>query len=244
MRKRRKVLVILGLIALAAVCFVILTPRDEPKYQGRSLSEWMEAHQRARSEAASTATEGGDPNGALMEMAEAAQAVQAIGTNALPYFVGWLREVENVELLNKLPAWIRRSRAVKDWFVEPAFRHFYYANNGFKILGTNAVSAIPELKAMMADRTRPRTAGWASAAIRYLGIEAIPVLQEALADPTHAERGQIVWSLGQQAQAGHTNVCVASIIEALADSDESVRQGATNALLEITPQFFTGSPAN
>src|SRR6187455_1563361 len=41
MSKRRKVLVLLGVIALAVACFVTLRPVAEPKYQGRYLSEWM-----------------------------------------------------------------------------------------------------------------------------------------------------------------------------------------------------------
>jgi len=85
MRKRRKVLVVLGLIAVAVVCFVTLQPPDEPNYQGRYLSEWMAAYEAAANRLDSSANNPSSP--ALAELKEAESAVRAIGTNALPCFI-------------------------------------------------------------------------------------------------------------------------------------------------------------
>jgi hypothetical protein len=46
-----KVLVILGVIVLAAVCFAMLQRPNEPKYNGRYLSEWMTLYRNAFNDA-------------------------------------------------------------------------------------------------------------------------------------------------------------------------------------------------
>ena len=72
--KRRKRLAIVLLTVIAGVvAYVLLKPKDEPKYQGRYLSDWLEEYRDSR-----------------YSDGDAAIAVRNIGTNALPYLVKWL----------------------------------------------------------------------------------------------------------------------------------------------------------
>lgn len=236
-------LAVAGIVLLVVVWFVLLRPRDEPKYQGRYLSEWMQIIQVALASVSTNrderllATE-------AEKFDEAQRAVLAIGSNAVPCLVKWIRESPldtQPALYAKSPSWIRRNRTVRRWLLDPAFARFDYGCNGLRILGTNAVSAVPELNAMMRDSTKPRTAGWATRLVRYAGAEAILPLKTAFADPNQVERSQIVFNLGQLVQAGHTNTCLPTIIEALNDKEGSVRGEATNVLLELDPHFFTNT---
>ena len=72
-RRKRLALVLLTVIA-GVVAYGLLNPNNEPKYQGRSLSDWLDEYQDSRR------YENGDP----------AIAVRNIGTNALPYLVKWI----------------------------------------------------------------------------------------------------------------------------------------------------------
>jgi len=240
MRKRRKVIVILGLIAVAAVGFVLLRPRDEPKYEGRYLSEWMATY-----EAATYGLDSSSPT-TLAELEEAKHAVRAIGTNALPCFIKWMKHSEleaRIALVRKLPSWIGGNQMVGTWYVRPAIRRLYGACDGIRILGTNAAVVIPELNAMMCDQAKSMTARKAISALAAIGEPAIPVLKAALADSNRTDRWQIVWSFHDMARDGYTNACLPLMIEALNDKDYKVRDAATNSLTSLAPQLLTNTPS-
>jgi hypothetical protein len=121
-------------VALALTWCAFLRPRAEPKYQGRYLSQWLALYDHA-----------GDTT--------AAHAVQVIGTNALPYFIEWMRYQPTARTLSSydnLPAWLQENRTVRSFLFVQA-QHAHYAVSGFRILGTNAAPAIPELTALMSD---------------------------------------------------------------------------------------------
>jgi len=70
MRPRRLWLILLGILVLVASIVIVVRPDPEPSYGGRSLSEWV-----ARLAADQPSAVKG-----------AEEAIQHIGTNALPYF--------------------------------------------------------------------------------------------------------------------------------------------------------------
>src|SRR5262245_367846 len=66
--KRRRVVIVVAAVVVAAVMAAVLWPKErEPEYQGKKLSEWINVGSR-----------------------EGPEAVQAIGTNALPCLVRWI----------------------------------------------------------------------------------------------------------------------------------------------------------
>lgn len=228
MSKRDKALVILGVIVLAVVCFAMLQRPNEPKYQGRYLSEWMAMYSR-----------GGE------QVVKAKRAIQAIGTNALPCYVRWIR-YEPVEwrtsLYEKRPSWMPGKAMVERWLVGPDLRAGY-AVSGIWFLETNAASAIPDLTMIMRDGTKPRAAGNASIALAGIGEHAIPALKAAFADTNQVSRGNIVRAFELLVGDGHTNACLPILIESLNDPDADVRWDATNAIQKIAPHLLTNTPA-
>jgi len=112
-----------------------------------------------------------------------------------------------------------------------------------KLLGTNAVSAIPELKAMMSEPTKPLTAATAIEALGYIGEPAIPVLQSALADPKQLHRADTVRAISRLAYDGHSNACLPLLVQVLNDQHEEVRVTAASALEFLAPHLLTNVPA-
>src|ERR1051325_12040053 len=82
-----------ALVALIAIGFGIFASRPtEPKYRGRPVSDWLVALQQAQ---------GGKPN------VEAMEALQQLGTNAIPSLLEMLRRHDS-PLKLRLTAWARR----------------------------------------------------------------------------------------------------------------------------------------
>jgi len=229
MRKRRKVLVILGLIAVAAVCFA-MWPRNEPGYQGRRLSDWLKRYRES---------DQGSP-----KEAEAKAAILAIGTNAVPYLVGWIRHEPGWRewLYDDLSDGIKNTHVVKEWLVGPR-RRAQSAAWAFWILGTNAAGAIPELEAVMRNSTTEQTANNAIDALANIRGPALLALKAALDDTNQTWRGRIVWDFGSMVKEGDTNTYLPLIVEALNHGDEIVREAATNVVLQIAPEILTAGPS-
>jgi hypothetical protein len=223
MRKRKKVLVILGLIVLAAVLFVMLKSPDEPEYQGRYLSEWIEA----------------------LPKQEAERAVQAIGTNGIPYYFEWMHRKSprwRMSFVGRLPRWIQSQRIVFQWRSDSAGRKRASDSlEAFRILGPNAASAVPELKSMLGD---PEAADRVIKALVHIGEDGIPALESAFADPQQINRWHVLWGLSEMVRAGHTNRCLPTLVTALADADVHVRLAATNFVQRMAPHILTNNPAD
>jgi hypothetical protein len=227
-RKKRFIRVAVGLVSLALVWFAFLRPLDEPKYQGRYLSEWLVICYHGTNRA------------------EGVRAVQAIGTNALPCFLEWIRYAPSrwqTVVRYKLPSWLEKNRMVGRGLGDRGVRSGYYASLGIGLLGSNAVSAIPELELMMKDRTFSPRVSAAIVALGGIGEPAIPALQAALANATQLNRAEIIWNVRRMALAGHTNTCLPIIVAALEDPDVGVREQATNAVMELAPHLLTNAPA-
>jgi hypothetical protein len=130
-------------IILGLSWFVLIHQR-EPRYNGRSLSEWLSLHAwRQR------ATEDGS-----------ADAVRHIGTNALPFLIRWVDQFQPMS-----PRQRRLSRmVVQRWGPETPGREFLMdliigrqlragrAISAFEILGETARDAAPELERIATRR--------------------------------------------------------------------------------------------
>jgi len=208
--KKRRKLVAFVLLAVVGgvVAYGLLQEKekekDEPKYQGRYLSEWLEEYAAARSVD-------------LPRRAETEAAVRSIGTNALPYFLKWIaNEPFDVD--------IERRRACL----------------GFAILGSNAVSAVPGLLAIITTPPKreyyppgvldPYTA--AGYALQSIGESAVPTLKTALADPNQTNRDRIIDAFKWTTAINPTNVYlwVPTVEAALKDPDAKVSHQAEYVL--------------
>lgn len=233
MQKRRRVFTLLALAVLLTVAYFVLKPIDEPKYQGRSLSEWLAIY---RSDVYLQQTP---------EFEEARQAVLNIGTNALPYLLKWIRyepPAWRETLRRNLPSRIWDNDTFQKWIKGPTGERASHANAAFGILGTNALAALPELEALMKDNAAPRTASRAMSALASLGRSSLPIFETALADSNQTNRYRIIYNIRLMAWAEGTNTCLPLLLQALTNDDRMVRTATTNVLTQLAPEMLTNAP--
>jgi hypothetical protein len=205
--KRKTALV---LVPFAALAIVLLWPSDrqqEPQYKGRPLSYWVILSSRKPA-----------PH-------EAEEAISAIGTNALPLLLNWIRY--------ERPAWRTKLVAAASHVSEDLTRAVISRSerlasasaDAFRELGTNGLSAVPQLKRLVNRTSAPETA-----------LRAASILLEisGLALPPNAHFPQRVypdfsgWDIQSICLFMRMNRTITRA--ALADPDPLVRQTAEEAL--------------
>ena len=182
----------------AAACLLVwgVWRSDDPVYQGKRLSVWLadcspNLEYFARRDEAPDREERRDTQHAL----EAAAALRAMGTNAVPYLLKLASSRPSV-LWSKaesmqLDQWVLihlKSRRLYDWMrsrVEKPWNDHRRAENGFKTLGQRASPAVPQLIPLLksADWDTRETAADALGAIGPAAQEAVPVLIQCINDP-------------------------------------------------------------
>ncbi|HEX5219790.1 MAG TPA: hypothetical protein VFZ59_09505 [Verrucomicrobiae bacterium] len=198
LQHRKCILLAVVLLVVALRLVSLLLPPNVPKYQGRYLSDWMDDYPlRGTNFAQHSATR---------------EAVQQIGTNAVPIFVKWLG--------TETPAWkkfVRRRVPMRflqsegylsDWLGAQDAKRVGLGMSGISILGTNSASAVPELERLLRNRTDPYAVFMTIHALAGIGGESVPVLKAAFADPTQPQRAPILWCLRRLSFNGHSNECV------------------------------------
>jgi hypothetical protein len=160
--QKRRLIIASGLIlALLAVIVVISRGPPEPVHGGKKLSAWLDEL------SAMTFPRECDPD------TKAAQAVRAIGTNALPWLLHELR-AEGSTLKWRANQLLGRQTFIKFRFAD-AHTRLRRACMGFAALGPIAEPAIPALLELVEDKP-----GYVPAALAYIGPPAIPALHECL----------------------------------------------------------------
>lgn len=160
-QKRR--LMIAGGLALAVVAVIVVTSGGptEPAHDGKRLSAWLD-------ELSAMPFPGEcDPN------TRPAQAVRAIGTNAIPWLLHELR-ADGGTLKWRINQLLGHQTFIKFRFTDPHTR-LRRACMGFAALGPIAEPAIPTLLKLVEDKP-----GYVPTALAYIGPPAIPALQQCL----------------------------------------------------------------
>jgi len=244
------------MIAALAYALVSEKPIPEPRHQGRILSEWMKIYRMApmlsdsRTEPANTKAERVAAFRArearvAATRAEAELAVRSIGTNALPCLLAWFRY--------ELPSWCKGLLTLATWrygegkkvvfsrslIIGPTARKAEWAGLEFVILNTNAAPAIPELEAMMKDNQKPDRGLRAIYALGAIGVPAVRVLTNALADKNQNHRCEImqafyvVRDMSPSFRDTYLGACMPALTRALDDPDADVRRQAKVSLYNI-----------
>ena len=234
--KRRTITIAVLLCAAVAVAVVTINSRDdELRYKGKRLSEWLALYQ-------------SDVYGQQSpEFAQAEEAVRSIGTNALPYYLKWIRyepPAWRQRLMRYLPTRVWDNETFQGLIESGDSKRASLAFLGLGMLGTNALAALPELQLMMKDGRAPRTSSRAILALGSMGESAIPTLRAALQDKNQTNRTQIVFSFRLMAIESGTNACLPYLLEALTNDNAAVRTAATRIVQSIAPKALSNTPAH
>ena len=189
------------------------TAPPEPRYEGRTLTEWLGEME---------LTDGG---GYLS--ASAKKAIRSMGTNALPYLL-WMIETEKDSPAKNLANRLLEKQSVI------RFRFTSYSDGwgpgafGFDSLGETAAPAVPQLMKLLEN---PHTSLQARFALTCVGFPSVPPLAAALTNKSayvRAVAAEALWQM--QWGQDYSRIVVSRLIENLDDADEKVRYWALVAL--------------
>jgi hypothetical protein len=193
--KRKYWLIGLSLVALVVAVVIVLlialpVGETEPTYQGKPLSAWIVVRY--------------PPQDVSLEGRKAAViAIRAIGTNACPYLVKWIKQAREPSwmaehlknLVNQLPKAIT-PRSAQTWTDKPDNSHSLDAVGAFEFLGEAGRPAIPELKKILYDRGASSVVcSLAAQALQAIGPAATPALLEILTDTNAPNRADAALAL-------------------------------------------------
>jgi hypothetical protein len=177
MKCRQKIMLGTALCSAALAVFAFLVASREPRFRGHFLTYWL----------ASSGSPDRQQEGSPAED-EVSRAVDAIGTNAIPYLLMWLQAEQESQTQIRLVYLIKRQF--------PRYRHLWrfdrecMALKGFKLLGTNALSASTSL--MRCTTNADYRVRWnALICLEQIGTQKesfVPILVQRLTDPQEVVR--------------------------------------------------------
>ena len=186
---RNRIAATLLLVFAAIPLGILLSAPDqtEPSYNGHTLTYWLEENWY------------GGP--------EVVDALQHIGTNALPFLINGIKHPEDPLPGPHSPEW-DTNRTVPPIFLTV---------RGFKALGSQALPLVPELTRLGRDPSR-LIAESALNALVLMGTNGFPPIFAALRDPTHPYRERVAGLLGEANFLGpDAEPAVVALISALKD---------------------------
>lgn len=138
MKKRRRVIAVLLLCILVVASVALIWPGEkEPKYKGRTLTQWIVLHDRATGR---ESVHKSDYNPVMLQEAE--HAVHQIGTNALPWLIKWIQSVPSrsrwrqrtADALDKLPGQLWDREPIDSWLSDPEWMRLMLPPGDFTCL--------------------------------------------------------------------------------------------------------------
>ncbi len=217
--RRRPLIIACGCILMCVL--VGLFWRREPRYEGRSLSNWLEPRSQ-------------------IDIDARKKAIRSMGTESLPFLVRWLDTedqgmppwAEQLDFkLRRLPKPIGPmhlpQRLIPSRGVTSSQEK---ARLGFLLLGSEAAPAIPRLTELAVRRDRPVAASRAIAVLSMLREEGIPALLAVIGNPGNGNRFVAVAALSKvSSRSIYRHLVVTNMVGCLIDSDIAVvRQAARN----------------
>jgi hypothetical protein len=222
-RRRRAIAAVIVLAVVSGFLIHALTTVKEPVYHGKRLSAWLDDRYQTN-------------NGALPEALSPAsvQAVQAIGTNALPYLLKVMRTHDS-SLKMKLGGYIWRYLRIQ---IPTHSNDRKKAMYGFVALGPLAKPAFPELVNIALDSDYD---AHAVHSLRNADADAIALLAKGLHSPDESIRRRaatlLVFVPSQPA------IAVPALTGALNDPNPKVRVCAADALGYFGSEASSAIPA-
>jgi hypothetical protein len=223
-------IILLALLLSLAILGIALWPRSkgEPIYQGRPLSGWIEDYYSAQPKE---------------KRDRAIEAVQHIGTNALPFLMAELcsrdtrtrtklYELATKQHLVRVPLW-------------PGYFRRQRATVGFKMLGPTAKPVVPELIKLLEDSNTSISVRYEAATVLgRIGPEAkaaVPVLLRLLTEPDQYMRIHAASSLGDI--GADAERVVPALVGNLAHSNRELRYVAAVSIRKFGARAESALPA-
>jgi hypothetical protein len=156
------------LIGLLAVAVLVLLPKHEPSFQGKSLDQWLEEYNRA---------------GSIENTRAASEAIRAMGTNVLPFLLANLRHRDSPA---KLKVFLFAERHHFGWLPAPRLDALVGPSLlALKALGKTAAPAVPALLKIF---EAPATSRQGGLGLYSVGPAAIPAFRRACHDTNQTIR--------------------------------------------------------
>lgn len=217
----------IGIVAGLALAGVVVSllwrasgPR-EPVFEGRPLTSWLDHH---------VASSAASPPYGSPGWKKADEAIRHIGTNAIPKLLEMIRAKDRPPLVLKLMDRVRR-------FGFPVMNYRYSmvrheeAEYAFKMLGTNAVSAVPELIRIYQQNISASSQRCAALALGHIGQGAQPALPALIQRFTHTNSDTRFYAVSAvMSIGGKPAVVVPALTSALKDPNVNVRWNALSGL--------------
>jgi HEAT repeat protein len=179
--------VVLALAISATICLWSHTRPSEPSYKGRRLSEWVALY-------------GNYPGFKYSDFRqEPAEAIQHIGTNALPSLVAWIayepspwtKRLQTV--FDELSPLIAESAPARKLFpFNDAYVRALNATAALRLLGPLAAPAVPELARRISLTNSPDARLSAIAALSCIGPPAAPIMASVLSNHLDAKSAWVM----------------------------------------------------
>ncbi len=235
---RKRVLVVGAIVVIAILGGAIYftpTSRKEPSYHGKSLTKWLKRLDDGQVSGISSSVL---PSFTPRQIG-AAEAIRAIGTNALPLLMEDIhaRPTGNsfrFKLRNSLDHVLKRGSRTW-WFLRDLIgeetqedRVRWRAAQGLAALGPLTSPAVPELKRLLFTNYWHSSIKEAAYALATVGSEGIAILTNAVQPQAEWSGMCALWALGQHPEAG-TNV-MPFLIGATSSASEGTACGAIQVL--------------
>jgi len=208
----------LSIIAAFAVILAVvrLWPR-EPSYAGHSLTWWLQDLYTAI------------PNRNSVKEKLATEAIQQIGTNALPTLLAITRARDS-RLKQTAMTLLAKQKLLRFAFI-PADQRRYWAALGYRALGSAAKADIPALTICLTNDNPPSMRQCAALALGNIGPDAKAATAALLItakDKDNDVRNDSLWALGRIHP--DLELVIDGLIEGLDDSYSLARENAASAL--------------
>jgi hypothetical protein len=209
------------LVLVAATVLWRATRPDEPIYEEKPLTRWLESH---------VPNSSADPPFNSPGWKKADEALRHIGTNAIPTLLRMVRAKDPPQVILKLI-----DAAQQRGLAKQRYRRAYQRNEegeyAFEVLGTNAVAAVPELIAIYQANVSPSSQRCAALALGHIGRPAAAAIPVLLNDFTHTNGEVRFYAVSALYHiGGEPSVVVPALKGVLRDPKPEVRWNASGAL--------------
>lgn len=234
-RARRVILLQLACVIAAVSILSLWLWNREPVYQGRTLTEWILLHELSRGENSAPRNSVYNPSA----LRESEEAVRQIGTNAWPWLLKWIQCKSSFSgwrhklgvVSDKLPGGQSDTPLADRLLADPDWVKEAVGLAGFRMLGTNASGAVPDLLRLIEDRQSPALTQKVLSTLFYVDDVGMPHLLAILQDPKDPLRAEVVSLFIFCDRLGTNSTLAARLLsECVRDKDTELAERAIESL--------------